>query len=491
MRELRRRMRGKALIWSIISYIGLMTLFTIVAILVTAPPPGSNASVETLQRLQDTGNNIYLWNTTIQVLLVLIVAPTITAGMTTGEKERKTFDFLRVTTITRWMYVMGCFLSTAFYVGIALLCALPLLSLAFVYGGVSFSDVTRSFFLLLGGSCVLSSFGLYVSSVTERTRTAQSIIVFLIFALLFGGFLLYRIYASVFAGATAQATGAAGVQTIYLFNTAIPQWGVAISALLGLTTIFLLLAARKLFEPEDVRAFSHWQFTVLFGAYLFAGIGLLSGNPMRSEIPELTFLAAGLVLLLAAVMTFAVGRMEVGDEIWHLKRLVPVLRPIDQTVPFLILIGLAWFYGLHSLPESRRPALLVSSILMTSVPLFALLCFFARGATGVTASRRKAGMYSLAAILSLTAFPPIAAALLNVSAPGLGAAWREVSAFSPFGVLIDAFNNPNAYAEGVRAPGIIAFWVYSILAVIAAAVGEVARYRRWKDFDYHYDMPAG
>ncbi|MBI5154994.1 hypothetical protein HZA57_07135, partial [Candidatus Poribacteria bacterium] len=127
-RELRRRMRGKALVYSIIGYIILMTLTSILVLLANSDPFTMSSARDTqkmLGKLADTGQSLFRSISIIQGLLVLIIAPTITAGMTTGEKEKKTFEFLRVTTISPWMYVMGCFLSTVFYVSLALLCALP------------------------------------------------------------------------------------------------------------------------------------------------------------------------------------------------------------------------------------------------------------------------------------------------------------------------------------------------------------------------------
>ena len=494
LRELRRRMRGKALVWSIMSYIALMTLSTIFVLLAHSPSPFAQASIEMLQKLHTTGENVYLWITGIQSLLVLIIAPTITAGMTTGEKERQTFDFLRVTTISRWMYVMGCFLSTAFYVALALICALPLLSLSFLYGGVALNDVLRTFFVLLGGSCVLSAFGLYVSSVCERTRTAQGIIVFLIFAMLFGSFLSASVYRVAFAGATGAGGASAGA-ALYIFNTGVPRWMVFLLSLVGVTTIFLLLAARKLFEPEEVRAFSHWQFALVYAAALLGGLGFLNGNSFTTELVEMGYMACGFVLLIAAAQTFAVGRMEVGDEIWHLKRLFPVLRPIDQTVPFLVALGFGWYVAMGWLPQAVKtlisPPGLVVSFKMVSLALFALLVFFARGMTGITGSRRKAGLYSMILITVTTLVFPMLVSVLRALAPDLPRIWTELFAFSPFAMLFDAFRDPANYpATGVPV-GTIAATIYGGLAVAMAIAGEYARWKRWRGFDYHYDMPVG
>lgn len=493
LRELRRRMRGRALIYSIITYIILMTISTVFVLLVTSPSPFAKASIQMLQQMQLTGERIYYWITGIQVMLVLIVAPTITAGMTTGEKERKTFDFIRVTTITRWMYVMGCFLSTAFYVGLALICSLPLISLTFLYGGVTIQDVATTFVYLLGMSCILSSFGLYVSSVCERTRTAQGIIVFLIFALLFGGFIVYQQIQMVFAGALGQ-TGAATNQVVYIFNVGVARWVLAAGGMALLTMIFLLLSARKLFEPEEVRAFAHWQFALLFGGYLAGYLGLLGATPFASEIPEIGFFVAGYAMLLIGVQTFAIGRMEMGDEIWHLKRLLPFLRPFDQTVPYLVGLGALWYLAVSSFDRVVFTLNMstggVDSLQLVTLSSFAFFCVIARAGTALARSKQIAGRYSLIIMTAILVVLPMIGLTMGAISSELGFLAREIAAFSPLAILIDQFNNPSAYNTGSTI-GYPATVVYIILSVFLGLYGEVKRYFRWKGYNYHYDMPAG
>ena len=496
MRELRRRMRGKALVYSIITYLIVMAIVTVGILLIYSPSPFADVSQKMLSQLQTTGLQLFNGITGIQMLLVLIIAPTITAGVTTGEKERKTFDFLRVTTITRWMYILGCFLSTAFYVGLALLCALPLISLTFLYGGVSLDDVTKMFFFLLGMSCVLSSFGLYISSITERTRTAQGIVVFMIFGLIFGGFFLYQQYMIFFSTAVAVGTAATTAPTtVFIFGTGIPIWAFGVLGLISITWIFLLLAARKLFEPEETRAFSHWQFALLFALLVGGFIGLLSANPFTREVPEIVFLTCGFLMLLVAVQCFAVGRMEVGDEIWHLKRLVPALRPIDQSLPFLIALGGIWYVILSSYKSivltPLLPEGLIKSFTYSSVSIFAFFVFLARGMMGITGSRRKAGTTTAITMVALLFILPIIiasfAAMINARP-----IWRELYALSPIAMLVDGFRNPTEYAGGTGAfIGLPTTVLYGIGALIFAVYGEARRYQRWKNFDYHYDMPAG
>lgn len=503
-RELRRRMRGRALIFSIIGYIALMTVATLLVLFANAPSLVAKVNTEMLSRLTQTGSSLFRWISTIQILLVLIIAPTITAGMTTGEKERKTFDFLRVTTITPWMYVLGCFLSTVFYVMLALTCAFPLLSLTFVYGGVTAGELFAMFGVLLGGSLVLSSFGLYVSSVWERTRTAQGIIVFTIFAMLFGGFYIYNQLLRIFGGAavtaaTGQAaTGAEGGAVVtsgsaFLFGTSVPYWMLAALVFLLITWVFLLLATRKLFDPDNTRAFSHWQF-LLFAAILIVPQLSFIGGMVASEPVTLLFLSTGMVLLFIAVQCFAVGRMEVGDEIWHLKRMVPILRPIDQTLPYLILLGVLWALAIGLFQKFAAshlaPAGVFDSFMKVSVSCYAFMVAVGRLMTATAVGRSGAARGSLIVVIALWVVIPLAGYALYETfdtAVGLGLLY-----LSPFALLIQSVSEPQLFAAAPKwgtPVGVVTIF-YAAAALVVFVVSEVKRFRRWGRFNYHYDMPA-
>jgi len=535
-RELRRRMRGKALVVSMIGYIVLMTVTSILVLLARVGPAtlaGGGDTQEMLQRLSLTGNALFWWVSLIQGLLVLIIAPTITAGMTTGEKERQTFDFLRVTTISPWMYIIGCFLSTVFYVTLALLCALPLISLAFLYGGVGRGEVIRMFAFLLASSMVLSAFGLYISSVRERTRTAQGIVVFMIFAIVFGGSIAYSALMHWLGGGALMGSPGFGLGTDDMdLGTAAAAGGggatgpASISAdlvftlslvgLVALAIVFLLMATRKLFEPEESRALSHVQFGILFVVVAWIVFPVLAYVPGTNLI-TLLFLFTMCILLSTAACVFAVGRMEVGDEIWHLKRLFPFLRPVDQTVPFLILVGLAaWLFlgqffdamagrsigmlapfgGVASAVSEPPPAGLSTSFNFVLLSAFAFLCMLGRFATAVSIGRQGAGRLTIAVVGGIWIGVPIVAGLLAVSTP-LGS-WPAGAAFlddlaliSPFALVIDAINDPARYPAVSSVWETRGAWAASAYLLLAAAIGvygEYLRWRRWRGFDYHYDM---
>ncbi|MDX2176627.1 MAG: hypothetical protein SF028_09150 [Candidatus Sumerlaeia bacterium] len=488
-RELRRRMRKKELIYSVVGYIIALTVATLLVLFAFSPGLFQSVNTRMLEQLANTGTQLFRWITVIQVLLVLIIAPTITAGMTTGEKERKTFDFLRVTTITPWMYVTGCFLSTVFYVALALTCAFPLLSLVFVYGGVASSAVFGTFGLLLGGSLVLSSFGLYVSSIRDRTRTAQGIIVFAIFAAGFGGIYLYNQLQVVFG---AGAAGGGQAASTALGNLGLPLWAVAAFLILLVTAVFLLLAARKLFEPESTRAFTTWQF-LAFSSVVMVPMTSVTLGAQVSEPLALAFLATGTLLLTVAIYCFAVGRMEVGDETWHLKRLVPALRPFDGTLLFLVLVGVIWWYTLElflgGAVLAQSPKGLLDAFGPVSLASFFALCAVGRWATAVAVGRSGAGRMVGGVMAGLWLGLPVVGASARAFLEGSSPVTEFLIHLSPFYLLFDSLGEPELYASAsVAVPAVAGFYTVAGLAVLA--VGEYLRHRRWKGFDYHYDMPA-
>lgn len=507
-RELRRRMRGKALVYSIIGYIILMSV-TSILILIASQDPFTMANQQDtqkmLERLSDTGQTLFRWISMIQALLVLVIAPTITAGMTTGEKEKKTFDFLRVTTITPWMYIVGCFLSTFFYVGLALLCALPLISLAFLYGGIGRQDVIGMTGILLGSSMVLSSFGLFVSSIRERTRTAQGIVVFMIFAVLFGGTIIYSqvsMWLGTGGGAAGGGTAVAG--GLVLFGWALPPWVVMAFGMLVATVIFLLVATRKLFDPDETRAFSHWQFALIAGGILIAFVSANSGQAL-TNVMALGFMTIVYLILIVAAVSFSVGRMEVGDEIWHLKRLVPFLRPFDQTVPFLVLIGVAVFLSVESLTKVVATMGTIGkghlwTATMVGLAGYAFFCVFGRFATAMAVGRKGAGRWTMGIVgvfwIAIPLFASIVISLLPNKGSLIAEGLKAVARLSPFVVMIEGIDSASVYAsagglaEMPNSPAFFAIAVYLVLAVAFLALGEYKRLRRWRGFNYHYDMPA-
>ena len=197
-REMRRRMRGKAMIYSLITYVGALCVVTFFILMISAASliRVQENSFEMLKKMQDIGGTIFNGMLVIQGILVLILAPAITASMITSEREKGTADFLRVTTLPPSHFIVGAFLSTTLYVILLLGCALPIVSITLLFGGRSPDEILLTFGALLVGSIILSSLGIYTSSTREKTRTAQATMMTLAFTI----FILAQVLKKVFMG---------------------------------------------------------------------------------------------------------------------------------------------------------------------------------------------------------------------------------------------------------------------------------------------------
>src|SRR5437773_1765911 len=69
--------------------------------------------------------------------------------------------------------VIGKLISALSYVLLLLLAAIPLQSLAFLFGGVTEAEIVLAFVILLVTAVALGSVGIYCSAIMQRTLSAS------------------------------------------------------------------------------------------------------------------------------------------------------------------------------------------------------------------------------------------------------------------------------------------------------------------------------
>ncbi|MBX7246537.1 MAG: ABC transporter permease [Candidatus Sumerlaeaceae bacterium] len=336
-RELRRRMRGRGLIITLILYIALLCTLAFLVVWWRSDDIQSNANAISrgYSPISAIGQTLFGVILFIQSGLVLMVAPSITAAMVRTEKEKETFDFLRATAITSWSYVIGALLSTVLYVALALMCALPVLTIAYLYGGVS--DIVPTAVILLSFSLVLSSAGLLTSCVTDKLRGGQaniltSLVVVIAF-MMFSGFAI-RI------GFSGQVFG-----VVRVFGVALPSWAVALIIGVVISAVLLLISTRKIFNPAE-RALNYRQFAVIYLLLLLlaaaGGVGGFGAGTLGSTAAKVWMGYALLVFIAGGVAmqnTFIVSRVAVGNDRWRIKRRIPQFRGYDESILVTFLLS--------------------------------------------------------------------------------------------------------------------------------------------------------
>lgn len=169
LKELRGRMRGVRAFVVLTVYLGLMSGFTALLYLVYTPvnrAMGSAAAGE-------VGRVLFMGVVGIELMLIIFIAPAFTAGAITGERERMTYDLLKTTLLPSPSFVIGKLESALSYVLLLLLAAIPLQSIAFLFGGVTEVELVLSFVILTVTAIALGTVGIFFSAIMERTLSAS------------------------------------------------------------------------------------------------------------------------------------------------------------------------------------------------------------------------------------------------------------------------------------------------------------------------------
>ena len=168
-KELRERMRGGRAFAVITVYLLLMSAFAVLLFLANAPFTRGLATSVT----GDLGRTVFAGLVGLELVLIMFIAPAFTAGAVTGERERQTYDLLKITLLPRPTFLIGKLESALGFIVLLLLAAIPLQSIAFLFGGVSEGELIVSFVILTVTAITFGAVGIFFSTLTDKTVTAS------------------------------------------------------------------------------------------------------------------------------------------------------------------------------------------------------------------------------------------------------------------------------------------------------------------------------
>lgn len=105
----------------------------------------------------------------IQLGLVLFIAPGLTAGVISTEREKQTLPILLTTSQSSFQIIIGKLLSSLAFLLLLIVAALPIYSLVFLFGGISPVDFGLVFLFLLVTLFSIGSIGVMFSTLIRRT----------------------------------------------------------------------------------------------------------------------------------------------------------------------------------------------------------------------------------------------------------------------------------------------------------------------------------
>ncbi|MEN6351570.1 MAG: ABC transporter permease [Syntrophomonas sp.] len=121
----------------------------------------------------DVGPQIFILLAIVQLLLLSLVTPALTAGVINGERERQTFDLLICTRLSAASIVLHKFLASIGFTVLLIIASLPVFGIVYFFGGVLFSDIGQVFLVYIVTAVTFGVIGIFCSVLFKRTQISM------------------------------------------------------------------------------------------------------------------------------------------------------------------------------------------------------------------------------------------------------------------------------------------------------------------------------
>ncbi len=161
--------RSMRISWGLFAYEAVLTMAFLLALtVIQRTSNGYYSSGNVYSHL------IYLFPvlSVAQVCIVALIVPVITASAISGEKERQTFDIMLTTCMSPFSIVLGKVMSAVLRILFFVAAGMPIMALAFVVGGLSWSYLFYFVLTIILLSLLSGSIGILCSAICRRSITA-------------------------------------------------------------------------------------------------------------------------------------------------------------------------------------------------------------------------------------------------------------------------------------------------------------------------------
>ncbi len=169
-RELKERMRGRRAVIIITIYLSLLT---IALWLVYEAASSANDSGNPLPtQLAEVGSTVFEWVLFFMLLILMFLVPAQTAGAIAGERERQTLVPLQITLLSPRSILLGKVSAAMAFLTLLVVAAVPLMSIAYLIGGVTIPQVLGGTALVLATGVCVATLCAAISTYTRRVQGA-------------------------------------------------------------------------------------------------------------------------------------------------------------------------------------------------------------------------------------------------------------------------------------------------------------------------------
>lgn len=169
-RELRGRIRGNRALIILVIYLSITAAITL--LVYAAVASSFSGGINDPEAGRGIGKAIFLTVMTATLIQVCVITPSLTAGAISGEKERQTYDLLITTLLSPLQIALGKLTSALAFALLLILASLPMAGLAFLFGGVSGTELLIGVAGLVITAVCYATVGLFWSTVMRTTLAA-------------------------------------------------------------------------------------------------------------------------------------------------------------------------------------------------------------------------------------------------------------------------------------------------------------------------------
>ncbi|MEF3273754.1 MAG: ABC transporter permease [Chloroflexus sp.] len=108
----------------------------------------------------------------VEMLFIVLVAPALTSGAISSERERLTYDMLLATPLRPGQMLTGKLIGALSYLLLLIFASIPVFSTVLIFGGVELRILVWIMLLLGSAALFFGTIGLFCSSLFRRTTTA-------------------------------------------------------------------------------------------------------------------------------------------------------------------------------------------------------------------------------------------------------------------------------------------------------------------------------
>lgn len=192
-KDLKVAVRSMRMSWGLLAYEAALTIAFLLALLV----------IQRESMYMSSGNIysylVYLFPVVavVQVCIVALYVPIITASSISGEKERQTFDIMLTTCMSPFSIVFGKVLSEVLRILFFVVASTPIMALSFVVGGLSWINLLYYLLAVILFAIFAGSIGILASAFCRKS-VAAVLLSFVMYFMIFVMSFLPLIYCAVF-----------------------------------------------------------------------------------------------------------------------------------------------------------------------------------------------------------------------------------------------------------------------------------------------------